>query len=64
MSQWTCPICGTPIAVRIYRKPLLGKITVPPDDAMTVVAYRCQNDHLCLANENAADDRWPDQKAA
>lgn len=64
MNSWTCPICGTPIAVRIYRKPLLGKVTVPPDAQMTVVAYRCQNDHICLANERESGDKSPRELAA
>ena len=64
MSEWKCPICGTPIAVRIYRKPRLGKVTVPPGHEMTVVAYRCQNDHICLANEPAAGEKWPNELAA
>jgi hypothetical protein len=64
MSQWRCPICGTSIAVRVYRKPLLGKVTVPPDDEMTVVAYRCQNDHICLAQAKEAGEKRPHDLAA
>jgi len=64
MSQWRCPICGTSISVRIYRKPLVGKVTVPPDEKMTLVAYRCQNNHICLANNRETGKKSPRKVAA
>jgi hypothetical protein len=64
MSQWACPICGTLIAVRIYRKPLMGRVTVPPHKRMTQVAYRCQNGHICLANERKPGENLPHKLAA
>ncbi len=48
MNNWSCPVCGSVIAVRIYRKSLLGKTTVPANKGMTVVGYRCQNGHICV----------------
>lgn len=50
-KDWTCPVCGTSILARTYRKPLQGKVTLPPRNGMTVVGYRCQKGHICLASE-------------
>lgn len=64
MSEFICPICGSSILARIYSKSLLGKVTVPPSKDMTVVAYRCQNGHICLAGDQAMGDDWRNQRAA
>jgi len=64
MSQWRCPICGTPASARVYRKPLQGKITLPPDEDMTVVTYCCQNGHVCFASPQSSYDDWRNEEAA
>lgn len=64
MRECSCPICGTPILATIYRKSLLGKVTVPPDKDMTVVAYRCQNGHICPAREQPTEQDWRKREAA
>ncbi len=48
-NSWSCPVCESAVAVRIYRKSLLGETTVPPALDMAVLAYRCRNGHIWLA---------------
>jgi len=64
MSESTCPICGTSVLAWVYSKSLQGKVTLPPDEDMTVVAYRCQNGHIYAANEQAPGDDWRSERAA
>lgn len=63
-DQNKCPVCGTSILIRIYRKSLLGKISIPPQASMKALAYRCKNGHLWLASETVPRDEWSSERAA
>jgi hypothetical protein len=54
-DNWICPVCGASFLARIYRKSLQGKVTLPPQDDMRVLAYRCQNGHIWIAGDEVAD---------
>ena len=55
-GEWMCPVCGGAIETRIYRSSLFGKVSLPPNNNMTVLAYRCENGHICLASDKSEDE--------
>ena len=64
-AEWTkCPVCGTSILARIYRRSLQGKVTLPPHDDMKVLAYRCGKGHICMASIEAREEDTASESAA
>jgi hypothetical protein len=63
-TEWACQVCGTSILARIYRCSVQGRITLPPHDDMKVLAYRCENGHVCMASDEAREQDTASESAA
>ena len=59
---WPCPVCGNSRIQPVLRKSLATNPN--PLDDVTVLAYRCENGHLCLANGMSADEEPGSDPAA